>query len=329
MLTERYINLFTDFGFKRIFGTESNKELLLDFLNTILNREQNPIVEITYLKNELLGKKKTERVAIFDLYCESSTQERFIIELQRTAQDFFKDRLLYYASHAIQGQAKKGRSWDYELLPIYSIAITDFVVDTANAHYASLIKLVNTQTQEIFHDKLVFLYIEMPKFNKERNELKTNTDKWLYVFKNMHKLDTMPIEVQQGVFLKLFEECKIANYTPKEYMQYEESLKHYRDWYAISKSLKREGKEEGLIEGMQKGIQKGIQEGIQKGKQEGKQEGLIEGMQKGIQKGKQEGMQAGMQQAIRETAKKMKASGFDLKTIAEITRLSETEINEL
>lgn len=109
---EKYINPFTDFGFKKLFGTEFNKELLIDFLNQVLgSREQ--IKDLTYLNTEHLGKTPAHRKAIFDLYCENETGEKFIIELQNVKQQFFKDRSFFYATFPIQGQAPKGEIWDY------------------------------------------------------------------------------------------------------------------------------------------------------------------------------------------------------------------------
>jgi len=81
---EKYINPFTDFGFKRLFGGEFNKDLLLDFLNELLREEQGLITDLTYLKIEQLGSSQIDRRAIFDLYCTNERGEKFIVELQKT-----------------------------------------------------------------------------------------------------------------------------------------------------------------------------------------------------------------------------------------------------
>ena len=122
---ERYINPFTDYGFKKLFGEEINKDLLLDFLNELLKEEQGVIKNITYLKTEHLGASEVDRKAIFDLYCENEKGEKFIVELQKTKQNFFKDRTLYYSTFPIREQAKR-TDWDYELKAVYTIAILDF-----------------------------------------------------------------------------------------------------------------------------------------------------------------------------------------------------------
>lgn len=99
---EKYINLFTDYGFKRLFGEEPNKDLLKSFLNELLKEEQGEIVDLTYLKNEHLGTNELNRRAIFDLYCTNEHGEKFIVELQKTKQKFFKDRTVYYSTFPIQ-----------------------------------------------------------------------------------------------------------------------------------------------------------------------------------------------------------------------------------
>ena len=113
-LKDKYIDPFTDFGFKKLFGEECNKDLLLDFLNELLYKEEGNIVSLSYLKTERLGISEEYRKAIFDIYCENEKGEKFIVELQKTRQQYFKDRTLYYSSFAITDQAAKG-DWNFEL----------------------------------------------------------------------------------------------------------------------------------------------------------------------------------------------------------------------
>lgn len=259
MLTDKYINLFTDFGFKKIFGTESNKDLLIDFLNTILENEIPKITNLTYLKTEFLGKVVKDRKAIFDLFCQNDEGEKFIIELQRAEQEFFKDRSVYYASFPIQEQGKKGKDWDYELMPVYTISIMNFVFDEFTPYQViSHIELRDRQTNRLFFDKLRFVYIEMPKFQKQEDELESNLDRWLYIFKNMHILDRMPREIREGIFLKLFEQCEIAQYKPKELMKYEQSWKEHNDMFAVLSTAEKKGinsaKKEVVINAIKKGF---------------------------------------------------------------------------
>ncbi len=152
-LTEKYINPFTDYGFKRLFGEEAHKDLLLDFLNELLREEQGEIKSITFLKSDRLGSTEIDRKAIFDLYCENERGEKFIVELQKSKQNFFKDRALYYSTFPIQEQAQKGE-WNYELKAVYTIAILDFVFDEDKNEpdkYKYFVKLSDIETNRIFY----------------------------------------------------------------------------------------------------------------------------------------------------------------------------------
>ena len=127
-VTDRYINPLTDFGFKRIFGTEPNKALLIDFLNVVLPKKHR-ISELSYRNSENVGNSVLDRKAIFDLYCQSNSGERFIVEIQKAKQNFFKDRSVYYSTFPIQEQAIKGDFWNYHLSPVYTVGILDFIFD--------------------------------------------------------------------------------------------------------------------------------------------------------------------------------------------------------
>ena len=258
---EKYINPFTDYGFKRLFGEELNKDLLLDFLNELLKEEQGEITELTYLKNENLSTTELNRKAIFDLYCTNERGEKFIVELQKTKQKFFKDRTVYYSTFPIREQAVVGSEWNFELKKVYTIAILDFVFDHDKSQPEKLcydVKLSDIQTKKVFYDKLTFIYLEMPKFNKSAEELETRFDKWLYVLKNLHKLDRVPEKLKETIFMKLFETAEIAKFSQSEYQEYEDSLKYYRDIKNSLDTAKKEGKEEGKIEVARTGLEEGL-----------------------------------------------------------------------
>ncbi len=244
---EKYINPFTDYGFKRLFGEEPNKPLLMDFLNELLKEEQGRITELTYLKNENLGTGEVDRRAVFDLYCASENGERFIVELQKTKQKFFKDRTVYYSTFPVREQAERGSEWNFELKKVYMISILDFIFDEEKESpnkFRYDVKLSDIETKKVFYEKLTFVYLEMPKFNKEIDELQTRFEKWLYVLKNLHKLDRVPEKLRESIFMQLFEVAEIAKFSKEEYKDYEDSLMHYRD---LKNSLDT-SKEEGRIE---------------------------------------------------------------------------------
>ena len=267
---ERYINPFTDFGFKKLFGTEFNKELLIDFLNQVLG-EREQVQDLTYLNTENLGNAETDRKAVFDLYCENEKGEKFIIELQNVKQQFFKDRSIYYATFPIQNQAQKGREWDYYLKAVYTIGILNFGFpdQSKQERYLREVQLLDKQTFEVFYEKLTFIYLEMPKFRKKEDALDTHFDKWMYVLKNLHRLQERPVKLQEKVFEKLFSEAEIAKLKPEDMKAYEESMKTYWDNYSVLEYAKKEGREEGLEKGREEGREEGRMEVARRLKRKG------------------------------------------------------------
>ncbi|MDX2302052.1 MAG: Rpn family recombination-promoting nuclease/putative transposase [Microscillaceae bacterium] len=247
-MNDRFINLFTDYGFKKIFGEEPNKDLLIDFLNKLFQGAER-IKDLTYLNNERLGRNSLDRKAVFDLYCENEAGEKFIVEVQRVEQEFFKDRSLYYATFAIQDQASKGKEWKYELKGVYTIGILDFIFDSSKKDsFHHHVQLLETQTKQVFYHKLTFIYLEIPKFDKLLDELQNDYERWLFAFKNLHKLADRPKQLEVGIFKRLLELCEIPTMNPKEYAVYQDSLKEYWDLKSAMDTYFGKGKMEGKME---------------------------------------------------------------------------------
>jgi predicted transposase/invertase (TIGR01784 family) len=254
-LKEKYIDPFTDFGFKKLFGEECNKDLLLDFLNELLHKEEGKIVSLSYLKTERLGISETSRKAVFDLFCENEKGEKFIVELQKTKQEYFKDRSLYYSTFAITEQAVPGE-WNFNLKEVYVVAILDFVFEEDKKDrdkYRYDVMLTDIETHKVFYNKLKFVYLEMPKFTKEADELETHFEKWMYVLKNLKRLNNIPEKLQERIFEKIFETAEIAKLTPEEYRAYIDNLNSYRDLKNSLDYAEAKGKTEGRAEGKAEG----------------------------------------------------------------------------
>ena len=255
-IRDRYVNPYTDFGFKLLFGTAMNKELLISFLNSLLHGRE-VIKDVTYLNAEHLGTQEYDRKAVFDVYCENEQGEKFLVEMQKGEQQFFKDRSVFYSTFPIREQAKRGH-WDYELKAVYTIGILNFVFDDKDDEYFHHeVKLADLHTQEVFYDKLTFVYLEMPKFNKQENELVTMFDKWLFVLRNLATLLERPAALQERVFTRLFEAAEIAKFTKRELCEYEDSLKNFRDMYSVITTAERKGEAKGRAEGLIEGRAEG------------------------------------------------------------------------
>ena len=248
---ERYISLLTDFGFKRIFGTTLNKDLLINFLNSLFDGEQ-VITDVSYLNSEHVGDVYAERKAIFDVYCENEKGEKFIVEMQNAYQQFFKDRSLFYSTFPVREQAPKSSDWDFHLEHVYVVALLNFDMHEESFAPEDInhdVGLLDKKTHRVFNDKLTFKYIEISKFNKTENELYTLFDKWLYLLRNLSRLDKQPAALKEKVFAKLFEESEIAKFTPVELREYEDSLKVYRDLKNSLDTALAQGIEQGIVKG--------------------------------------------------------------------------------
>mgnify|MGYP000772768116 CR=1 FL=1 len=330
-IEERYISLLTDFGFKRIFGTKPNKDLLINFLNSLFEGFQ-VIKDVKYLNSEHVGDVFAERKAIFDVYCENEKGEKFIVEMQNAYQKYFKDRSLSYSTFPIREQAPKGADWNFKLDHVYTVALLNFDLEEEAFDKDDInhdVGLLDKKTHKVFNDKLSFKYVEIAKFDKTEDELVTLYDKWLYVLKNLSRLDERPAALKEKIFSKLFGEAEIAKFTPTELKEYEDSLKAYRDVKNSIDTALEKGREEGRAEGREEGRAEGRAEGREEGRAEGREEGRAEGREEGRAEGRVEGREEGKNLKAIQIARKLLDAGMDVDTIMKMTDLSKGEIEKL
>ena len=250
-MAEKYINPHTDFGFKRLFGSECNTELLISFLNTIFHGKQN-IQKVTYINSE-------SRSGFFVVRCENDKGEKFIVEMQNVYQEFFKDRTIYYSTFPIREQAQRGGDWDFHLNPVYTIGLLNFnfadgLENAKRWHHE--VKLMEVDTHEVFYDKLTYIYVEIPKFDKKESELESMYDKWMYVLKNLSNLMQRPAALQERVFTRLFEQAEISKFDKQELKLYEDSVNAYRDIVNAIRTAEKKKYAEGRAEGRAEGEKK-------------------------------------------------------------------------
>lgn len=260
-LRERYVNFYTDFAFKKLFGTEMNKELLISFLNALLQGKEE-ITDLSYKNPEHFGSVASDRKAVFDVYCETTNGEKILIEMQKAEQKYFKDRSIFYSTFPIQEFAPQGQ-WDFKLGKVYTVGILNFDLNDTDPEYMHHeIKLMNTRSKEIFYDKLTYIYLEMPKFTKTENELDGIFEKWLYAIRNLSTLMERPITLREAVFTRLFEQAEIAKFTEAELRDYRASQKDYWDLYAVTKTAEEKGVAKGISIGEERERQRHEQERI-------------------------------------------------------------------
>ncbi|NJO05225.1 MAG: Rpn family recombination-promoting nuclease/putative transposase [Chloroflexaceae bacterium] len=254
----RYIDPTTDFGFKRLFGQEDSKEILRGFLHAILD-PPHPIVDLSYMPTEQMPELTEERTGIYDVYCVDSEGQRFIVEMQRAKQIFFKDRSLYHVTFPIIQQMRRGeREYPFRLLPIYCIAVLNFRMDDDPRHMRH-IALCDEATGRVFYDKLTFVYIELPKFAGTLDDNLSLADKWIYVLQNMPALADIPAELAaEEPFPQAFEKAQQAALTPAERERYEAMLKKDLDEQGKILNARNEGIHEAKLEMARAMLARGI-----------------------------------------------------------------------
>ena len=312
----RFINPFTDVGFKRIFGQEINKDLLIDFLNALLKGERR-VKDIRFLDKELLPEYENDRSLIYDIYCTDENGEQFIVEMQNREHVNFRERTLYYLSQAIARQGEKGTGWQFDLKAVYGVFFLNFRLGDLPQKLRTDIVLCDRDTHELFTDKMRYIFLELPLFDKEESECETDFERWIYVLKNMETLQRLPFKARNAVFQKLEQIVDIAALSKEDRMKYDESIKVYRDKLAIMAFERQKGQAEGREEGRAEGLKEGRAEGLKEGRAEGLEEGRAEGLKEGHTKGKLE------------VARNLKQMGMATEAIARATGLTAEAIEAL
>ena len=244
----KYINPFTDVGFKRIFGQELSKPLLLDFLNSLFEGEKR-IVNLTFLDKEQPALFEEDRSLIYDIYCETDEGEKIIVEMQNKSQPFFKNRSIYYVSESIARQGERGSAWNYAIDSVYLVAFLNFSPIDFKKQFRTDVVLAEKDTKEQFSDKLRMIYLQLPLFKKEAEECENQVERWIYLLKNMETLNRLPWAAQSAVFKKLESIADVGGMTRAERLQYDEALKKYRDTISVFEGVRLEGRMEGRVEG--------------------------------------------------------------------------------
>ena len=263
----KFINPFTDVGFKRIFGQEISKPVLLAFLNALLDGERK-ITNIKLLDKELLGVADGNRSLIYDIFCETASGENIIVEMQNKSQPYFKNRSIYYLSRAIVEQGERGNLWKYDIKAVYLVAFLNFKQDDIGKEFRTDVALMDIKLHTLFSDKCRAIYLQLPYFTKEAGECESIFERFIFVLKHMDVLQRMPWLAQESVFKRLSEIAEVASLDKEERRKYDESLRIYRDTLAVMEGQYLEGEDKGRAEGFAEGETKGRREGRAEGEKE-------------------------------------------------------------
>lgn len=248
----KFINPFTDIGFKRIFGQEISKPVLIVFLNALLADERK-IVDVKFLDKEKIGISEGNRSLIYDIYCETETGEHIIVEMQNKYQPYFKKRSIYYMSRSIVEQGERGSNWNYDIKAVYLVAFLNFKLSDISEDFRTDVTLMDMKHRTVFSDKVRLIYLQLPYFTKEADDCENVFERIIYVLKHMDALKRMPWMLQDQVFKKLSEIAEVASLSKEEREQYDESLRHYRDTLVVMEGQYLEGEKKGHAEGLAEG----------------------------------------------------------------------------
>ena len=253
-MIERFLDPKNDFAFKKIFGTEKNKDILIHFLNDVVVFADHAKVEdvkfLPTIQDPDISSKKESSV---DVICTDQFGKKHIVEMQVAKFKGFEKRAQYYAAKAYSGQLDEGEAY-YKLNEVIFLAIVGFVMFPDKLSYKSDHIILDKETKEQNLKDFSFTFLELPKFKKERHELVTMTEHWCYFFK--HAPTTKPADIDKilkdiPILEKAYTALEAANWTEAELNTYEAAKKQRMDAEAIHEQIL----DEGLMIGRQEGRQ--------------------------------------------------------------------------
>lgn len=316
-MSSRFVNPFTDLGFKVIFGQSASKELLITLLNELLSGEHH-IEDLTFLDKEDHSENADDKGIIYDLYCRTSTGEYLIIEMQNRWHSHFLDRTLYYVCRAISRQVEKPSAEkvplpepteegndcmvreapvpygiQYRLPAVYGIFLMNFKEEGLDPKFRTDTVIADRENGRVVNWNFRQIYLQFPYFNKGLEECETLHDKLMYALKNMNNWNRMPDALKEQVFSHLERLAAVAHLSEADRLAYDKAV----DRYNVSRIVENDIWEKAMTEGMQKGIEKGMEKGLEKG--------------------------------YREVARNLKAGGASIELIVQATGLPAEEIAKL
>lgn len=249
----KYADLLDDDVFKLVFGRESTKDVMIEFLNQVI--PDRKIEDLDFIDKEMHPVERDLRGSVYDMSCRTDDGSRIIVEVQRRKQPFYPERALYYSTFQIQRQVEAGAE-EYDFLPVYVVNIMNFVMDhnSESTEVKTIYRLLEENSHRLLTDRVTFIFLELPKFQKSLEDLDGNILEGMYFcFKNMAILDERPEVLTHQIFSKIFEVSELYNMDKVtrdkvlHKMTTERDLRNQMAW------ARKEAIEEGLAEGIAKG----------------------------------------------------------------------------
>lgn len=262
-----FMNLMTDFAFKRLFGTEKRKYILIRFLNALFEKDNLTVTDVMYHDKEVLPDLKNGKRILYDVYCTTpEDKEHIILEMQHLYHDLFEKRAVYYAAKALASQLQKGST--YDLKPVYSIFLVDFHFNHMSRKEIHDVTLMDRVTHEVYSDILRMFFVHLSDTKKRWEECKTEYEKIVFLIKNMHKMDKRSKAYKSGEYDEMFREAEISSMVAEDVVAYSDSVQKYYDDMAALEYATRAAQKKGLEMGMEEGRAQGMAQGMAQGKEE-------------------------------------------------------------
>lgn len=243
-----YADLLNDFMFKRIFGSEENKDVLIAFLNRMLKDVE--IEDVTFIGTHHLGETADDRQSVFDLSCRCRNGSTFIVEMQKARQKNFRER-------SRQGLPVHKFKWEYDLKPVIMVSILNFKLEHCHNWPQERCYSSYSIREETYGERLTnnlrYVFLELGRFKKEVCDLVDPYEKWMYLFCHMPDLPERPEGFDEIEFDRLFNLANINNFTDEELYAYRQSLEHMSDYLNTIDYARDEGRELGREEGREEG----------------------------------------------------------------------------
>lgn len=301
----KYADLLDDDAFKLVFGQESTKDVMIEFLNQVIS--DRTIVDVEFMDKEMHPHDRDRKTSVYDLFCKTDDGSRVIVELQKRKQDSYAERMLYYSMHQVLKQVEAGVS-SFDFYPIYVISILDFTLEQNEEipEVKTVYRLLEEKHQRLLTDRLTYIFLELPKVKKNADELDGSIlEGMCFCLKNMYRLKERPNALTHTVFDKIF--------GVSEFLEMEEDTRE--------KILSNMTTERDLQNQFAYARQEGLALGLEEGRAKGLAEGRAEGRATGIKEGREE------ERMI--VASRMLKAGMDILQIAELTKLDVDYIKAL
>ena len=242
----RYARILQDYWFKRSFGSERWKRLIVLFLQEVI--PERKIEELTFVSQEHLNPSKDKKGIRIDVECVDKDRTRFVVEMQLAEQHYFYQRAVFNSTFAIQKQLDRG-SRKYHFNPVYFIGVLNFSLHQGTDRVLFRYDLRERETHELMTDRVQYIFLELPNCSRALTPNATILDNFCYALYNMERLPDKPQGMDSELFQLLFDSAEIANFTPEEKFKYDLDMRTERDFLNQLDFARDKGKEEGREEG--------------------------------------------------------------------------------